>query len=255
MTQNISDQEFQYVMCYNSYIKQDEIEMLIEENFKYHSCKGMVSYLESVNIVSFPVPLSYLGENLKKNKIITYFKLKNLKCEVPKRTFTHSQTESIYNTGIVIVNAGPGTGKTTASCRRAFHFMNEGVIFISYTNAAVREDKNRMYEYPINNKILFCTIDSLAGKILASNGRTHDDIEDDHEGHSYDHSIRNAISSNMMISGYRHVIIDEAQDVDDLRFELIASLYNAGHFNSLAILEILDNKLVQELVIGIKVME
>lgn len=230
IAQNISEYEVQCVKYYNGWIKNQIIDDLVENNFKYHSCVSMVSYLENVNIVTFPVPLSYLGNSLKKNKILTYFYLKHCKCEVPKRIFTDSQTDSICNTGLIIVNAGPGTGKTTSSCRRAFHFMNEGVIFISFTNSAVKEDKNRMYEYPTNNKILFCTIDSLAGRILSISGQLNGDSEN-----SYDHNIRSAISTNMVLSGYKHIIVDEAQDVDDLRFELVASLYNSGNFNSLAI--------------------
>lgn len=191
--------------------------------------KSFLKYLESVNYHSFPIQLSYLGIN-KKQIIMTYFYLNRMKTELPNRTLTEEQFFVVNTNENLVVNAGPGTGKTTTACTKAYQLSKKGrkVLFISYTNAAVKEDKIRMLEYPYEKEnIIFSTIDSLAGKICAS-------ILD-----SYDHNIREAISKieskNRIPFKLNDVIIDEAQDIDNLRFELIFKMLIYGYFETLTI--------------------
>ena len=48
--------------------------------------------------------------------------------------------------GIVVVNSGPGTGKTTSAVHKAVSLFDEGVIVVSYTNAAVNNFQAKLYE-------------------------------------------------------------------------------------------------------------
>lgn len=131
-------------------------------------------------------------------------------------------------TKIIVVNAGPGTGKTTTANSLAIQNIEDGVLLISYTNESINENYRRLREHPGTHgkvgkkawdKLLnVVTADSLAAKI---NGLA---TEVDH-----DKVIRLAISNITIdkfyhpIQGtqYLHVIVDECQDIDNLRGELI----------------------------------
>lgn len=223
----VSQEEIEFVKRYKTIMKSPEIAQLILQ-YARHDDGDMLKYLESINYTSFLVPMTYLGTSDRKEKIMTFFYISSLRTNLPTRVITHEQQEVIRLRSFTIVNAGPGTGKTTCGCIKAFTLQHEGVIFSSYTNAAVKEIKVRMYEFPINKKkILFSTIDSLAAKIC------HGISE------SYDENIRNAITiiekRGRLDLDYRHVILDESQDIDNLRFELIAKMYINDYFDSVTI--------------------
>jgi len=145
-----------------------------------------------------------------------------------ERIFSEIRTADTGETKIVVVNAGPGTGKTTTANSLAIQNINDGVLLISYTNESINENYRRLREHPGTHgkvgkkawdKLLnVVTADSLAARInsLAT--------EVDH-----DKVIRLAISNINIdkfyhpIQGtqYLHVIVDECQDIDNLRGELI----------------------------------
>lgn len=137
--------------------------------------------------------------------------------------------------GRILVNAGPGTGKTAVACARIAWLIdnddvNPGRIWlISFTRTAVREVKDRIRSYLRDggdvHQVKIATIDSHAwsihsgfdpkAKILG----TYDDniaqlteLVKNHEG------VRDYLDS------VEHVIIDEAQDIVGPRAELIVEI-------------------------------
>jgi len=146
-------------------------------------------------------------------------------------TFTHFNEEQLKaitpHQGLYLINAGPGTGKTTTAIERAYRLQKERVLIVSYSNEAVREVYNRFKKYPGvrgtvshkkmgKSKIVVTTVDSLAAYICGYQPSSD----------SYDHNIRMAIALNSWgkITPFKHIIVDEAQDVDDERATLILSL-------------------------------
>lgn len=136
----------------------------------------------------------------------------------------------------VLVDAGPGTGKTAVACARLEHLINEEMIepsntwMISFTRTAVAEIRNRLEER-LGGKAFsvgITTIDSRAWKI--------------HSGYvpgarfteAYDENIKRVIKLmesddsdlKRYLSKLEHVVIDEAQDVVGERGKLIRLLIN-----------------------------
>jgi len=231
----ILDSDKNFIEYWNNLIESFTIKEFSQTIFAEYSYLDCLNYLENKNMVTFPIPLSYITKN-KKETILSYFYMIQKSMEIPRRIYNFEQQMVINKRGLIIVNAGPGTGKTTTACKKAFLLKDEGVIFLSYTNAAVFEDRNRMYEYPgcssnmsfksLDKKLAFLTVDSLAGNINGGISST------------FDHSIRDAISKvekRNITTKQRHIIVDEAQDIDDLRAELILALFLTGRFLSLTI--------------------
>ncbi len=142
--------------------------------------------------------------------------------------------------GLFVVNAGPGTGKSTTAIKRALAKMDEGVIIVSYTNVAVKEVYDRLAllstevghktlkdSYGKNYKIVATTVDSLANRIVPYDASA-----------SYDSTIKRATDDYSFydkLGYYKHFIVDEAQDIDDLRGQLIKTLYAKSGAKSLVI--------------------
>ena len=134
----------------------------------------------------------------------------------------------------LIVDAGPGTGKTAVACARLAYLIREedvepvNVLMISFTRTAVAEIRARLHSYvgPEALAIRIATIDSHAWAIHSGhvpNARL--------TGSSYDENIEHTIEllktdENVWeeISQFEHVVIDEAQDIVGLRAELVELL-------------------------------
>ena len=133
----------------------------------------------------------------------------------------------------LVVEAGPGTGKTAIACARLAHLIANddiepsNVLMISFTRAAAAELRKRLYlyvgeaSYAVRNE----TIDSYAWAIRSG----HD--PNARVTQSYDDSIDRVISLTKTDedvaeeqSRLEHVIIDEAQDIEGRRAELIAEM-------------------------------
>lgn len=138
----------------------------------------------------------------------------------------------------VLIDAGPGTGKTATACARIAWLLNHGGIeateiwLFSFTRTAVHELRSRIASYLDNPgdvaALRIATIDSYAWAIhsgfdsQASLTGTFDDnihrvitLVQKHEGvFSY-------------LSTIRHLIVDEAQDVVGPRCELLLEIINA----------------------------
>ena len=203
---------------------------------------------------TFPVPLTFVNS---KHKLLAYYHLRGYSLIFPKPVFTEEQnillTQPNYLKNpnlpyIIVTNAGAGTGKTTVANERANLLKYEGVILVSYTNAAIDQNYKRLHQYSKMKGILgkkdyakklnVTTVDSIAGYANRMN---------DNES-SHDISIRTAINRFMTdpetynlfaISGqglmYNHLIADECQDIDDLRGELILTMFKVLGMKSLVL--------------------
>jgi len=140
----------------------------------------------------------------------------------------------------LLVDAGPGTGKTAIACARVAWLVDEAglspaeIWMVSFTRTAVHELRNRIGTYlkdPAQAAgIKIATIDSHAWAIQSGFNR------DAALAGSYDGNIRNVtslIQKNEGVFQYvgnlRHLFIDEAQDVIGPRVELLLELINALH--------------------------
>lgn len=133
----------------------------------------------------------------------------------------------------LVVEAGPGTGKTAVACARLAHLISEEDIepsntwMISFTRTAVAEIRARLHSYvgDASFAIRIATIDSHAWSI--------------HSGHdpnaqltgSYEENIERVIELLKSdedvayeLSQIEHVVIDEAQDLVGQRADLIEAL-------------------------------
>lgn len=133
----------------------------------------------------------------------------------------------------LLVEAGPGTGKTAVACARLAHLIGEDDIepsntwMVSFTRTAVAEIRARLHSYVGNASfaIRIATIDSHAWSI--------------HSGHdpnarltgSYEENIERVIQLLKTdedvadeLSQIEHVVIDEAQDLVGQRADLVEAL-------------------------------
>lgn len=138
----------------------------------------------------------------------------------------------------ILVNAGPGTGKTATACGRVAWLIDHAGIspseiwIVSFTRTAVRELKNRIACALSNPEqasgIRIATIDAHAWAI--------------HSGFTQGASLAGSYDSNIRhvtemirshegvfeyIEGVRHLFVDEAQDITGPRIELLLELIQA----------------------------
>jgi Superfamily I DNA and RNA helicases len=166
----------------------------------------------------------------------------------PEQTFVVRQDR-----GITVVNSGPGTGKTTTAAHKVAHLAfsdedtthSEGVLVVSYTNAAVDNLYIRLIELvhdagEISKKpgkrIWLTTIDSLSQMHLPKGQKRKD----------YDAQVESAIRDKDQFASlfltldnkpmYSHIILDEAQDTSDERFRLLRAIYEEYEFKSFTII-------------------
>lgn len=138
----------------------------------------------------------------------------------------------------LIVEAGPGTGKTAVACARVAYLVEEydlessKILLVSFTRTAVRELRNRIEYFaddPRNvSGVRICTLDSFTWQALRG---VNDDKAELKNG-SYDGSIRALVEQlnkgNNVLLDYmeeiEHLILDEGQDLVGDRAELTLSL-------------------------------
>ncbi|MEE4356476.1 MAG: UvrD-helicase domain-containing protein [Desulfococcaceae bacterium] len=135
----------------------------------------------------------------------------------------------------LLVNAGPGTGKTAVACARVAYLIDQKGIepnriwLISFTRTAVREITDRIATYlnePGNAySVRIATLDSHAWAI-------HSGFDEKASiSGSYDQNIERVlelIEKNDPLLDYleslKHLIVDEAQDIVGIRSELIIAI-------------------------------
>jgi len=135
----------------------------------------------------------------------------------------------------ILVDAGPGTGKTATACARvAWLIENEGVepsqiLMTSFTNAAVHEILSRIGTYLKQPEralgIRISTLDSFSWSLRVGFRRGEMDLK------GFVENIQQAVellsvdeSAREYLQSIEHFLVDEAQDVTGPRATLILSI-------------------------------
>jgi hypothetical protein len=138
----------------------------------------------------------------------------------------------------LIVNAGPGTGKTAVACARIAWLIDvagtepSSIWLISFTRTAVQELRNRIENYlsspDLAKGIRISTLDAHAFSVQAGFN-----FKVPISG-GYEQSINAAIRTLQesegaleYLSGVNHIIFDEGQDIVGPRVELVLEIVNA----------------------------
>jgi AAA domain/UvrD-like helicase C-terminal domain len=134
----------------------------------------------------------------------------------------------------LVVEAGPGCGKTHVACARVARFLRAGtppdaILLLSFTRTAVHELRDRIATLAASESsargVEIRTIDSLAWRIATGVGRPASIA-------SYDDSINVAVEALLYenpelreyLGRFRHVLVDEAQDLVAVRARFILAL-------------------------------
>jgi hypothetical protein len=137
----------------------------------------------------------------------------------------------------VLVDAGPGTGKTHVACARVAALIEDGVPaariwLISFTRAAVLEIRNRIAltlgDAASAASVRIATLDSHAWALQSGfgddaqlTGNFDENIEQTLERIGSDEALRDYLER------VRHLIVDEAQDIVGVRAELTLAMIDA----------------------------
>lgn len=134
----------------------------------------------------------------------------------------------------MIVDAGPGMGKTAVACARVSEIIKQNVSpskiwMLSFTRTAVQEISDRISSFSEHDqsslRVKIATVDSQAWKIRY--GLTDDEIKNLFG--DFDQNIEEALrlfdkkeeEIREIFYGLEHVIIDEAQDITGARAKLL----------------------------------
>lgn len=136
----------------------------------------------------------------------------------------------------LLVDAGPGTGKTAVACRRVAHLIAGGVEpanmwLVSFTRTAVHEIRNRIKELSRTEgaaiAVKIFTLDSQAWQLVYGLANNEKDLFADY-GRTIDKAIallRNPTEEALEYFGsVEHLIVDEAQDLVGNRADLVEML-------------------------------
>jgi hypothetical protein len=137
-------------------------------------------------------------------------------------------------TARIMVDAGPGTGKTAVACGRIAHLIAGGIPasriwLVSFTRTAVRELRDRLPDYAEDPGemlgIRIATLDSHAWALQSGFDQEATLLGD------FDNSVEAAtqlLHRNPDVAEYmrgiRHVVIDEAQDILGVRRDFCAAI-------------------------------
>ncbi|MBM2575363.1 AAA family ATPase [Jannaschia sp. Os4] len=172
--------------------------------------------------------------------------------EEPLRTVQHPESGAVAATSSIdfdpaqravieaargarlLVNAGPGMGKTEVACARIGKLVDEDAVrpsaiwLMSFTRTAVRELRDRILRHAVmpTSGLKIATIDSQAWRLRSGfEGKKSADVFG-----GYEAAVEQALASieanvtevRDVLSTLEHLIIDEAQDVVGIRASLVA---------------------------------
>ena len=202
----------------------------------YGETKTDKPYFDSAIVNTFPKTGD--DDELEKNDYTSDETMIPEEAEIPGFFPDNNQKEIIQTSPEekIIVDAGPGTGKTAVACARVAWLIDEGCVnpvniwLVSFTRTAVKEIQNRIRGHLKNPddvySIRIATLDSHAWKLHSGfdnsaslTGAYEDTIEKLTQKINEDHNEAEYIHSH-----FRHLIIDEAQDIVSPRIELILSI-------------------------------
>ena len=162
-------------------------------------------------------------------------------------SFVESTQEDIIETDPVeriIVNAGPGTGKTWTIIEKIIRMINEetaapeNILVLCFSRSAVEVVKSRLSDAAESGRIGYewrnvevRTFDSFSTSMLAWVQDHHPELLPRQfllENYDYDSRIRMAASvlkkKHDMLADYEHIIVDEVQDLVGIRAELVLDM-------------------------------
>lgn len=138
------------------------------------------------------------------------------------------------STDRLLVDAGPGTGKTFVACSRVAALINDGIppgriLLISFTRTAIKEIRNRLADY-LNDAsdaaaVKIATIDSHAWAIqsgFSSEARLTGSFDQNIEATLQKIQADELVQEDLQ--RIRHLVIDEAQDVVGIRANLLLAM-------------------------------
>lgn len=136
----------------------------------------------------------------------------------------------------LLIDAGPGTGKTATACSRIAHLLEkEGVapneiLICSFTNAAVIEFRNRIRSFLKNSNLAsglrITTLDSFAWNLR--NGFKQSEIKMSSFQDNIEKTFEMVQSDSEIeefLQDFQHFVVDEAQDITGIRSELIINIF------------------------------
>ena len=142
----------------------------------------------------------------------------------------------------VICVSPPGHGKTSTAIQSISYYLNfssytkpKNIFFLSFTNAAVNEARNRLKDVNGGRLVECYTIDSFAGRL---NQKVREDTGLKFQTNTYEENIIAAAkfvkgeadkNSKNCVQGFIDntidlLIIDEAQDINNYRFDFMKSV-------------------------------
>lgn len=151
--------------------------------------------------------------------------------------WTSEQSEIIHapSDARLLVEAGPGTGKTAVACARVASLVESGVnastiLMFSFTRTAVAEIRQRIRRFSSSPEIAavrIATLDSQAWFFRHGTGSDFESLTG-----TFDSNIAEATallkSGNDVLDEYilstGHLIIDEAQDLTSIRADFVTEL-------------------------------
>lgn len=137
----------------------------------------------------------------------------------------------------LLVDAGPGTGKTAVACARVAHLIDTAdvdpneILMITFTRAAVHEIRERIGNYLADassaSRVQIATIDSFAAKVRYGAGEQPSATESFTAGIvAFAGLLGRDADVQAHIAALRHLIVDEAQDVVSPRAEAVLDMIN-----------------------------
>jgi hypothetical protein len=135
----------------------------------------------------------------------------------------------------ILVDAGPGTGKTATACARVAWLIEEigiepnQILITSFTNAAINEIRGRIGSFLTNPnralEIRISTLDSFAWNLRAGFNVKESKLE------GFDENIMEASellsldeNAKEYIQTIGHLIVDEAQDMTGMRANIVLEI-------------------------------
>jgi len=177
------------------------------------------------------------------------------------RKLTEEQQKIVEELDVryLVINAGPGTGKTTTAIERIKFLTRRGerVIYFCYERTIVTDCYQRVRDDPEIQKLhittdcstlqshqrkkflsvdaYFTTIDSFVARYIGQpvNQEQQDQQDEEATSKKYDQYIEAFLKKLTNTESFEefktifscfHIIVDEAQNIDDLRFEVIRRL-------------------------------
>jgi DNA helicase II / ATP-dependent DNA helicase PcrA len=135
----------------------------------------------------------------------------------------------------MFVEAPPGAGKTWTAAQRllrlAFteesHDEGSTLLALAFSRAAALAMSTELYRHGLGARVEVRTIDSWCSAVLAQNGLLPEHFELDDFERRLEHLDLELRAGGLSLPTYRHVIVDEAQDVLGTRARLIQALLEA----------------------------